>query len=182
MTKSPLIYSQDVTYLSHAVIRGCHIWGQSRSQMGHIRDFFRSDLKFKYILTHRFKMYWNLIWKSPGFVPFGANLTHFGLKSGHRTVVRLSNMMSYYDVNSLVNCRQCSKRMTSVHYSSVTCDCLVILKQHFTHLGLCEVRGAVDLTSHCSWRTLTFSHISAARRVISMCHCRLIGRGGRPVW
>ena len=28
-------------------------------------------------------MYWNLIWKSPGFVPFGANLTHFGSKSGH---------------------------------------------------------------------------------------------------
>ena len=25
-------------------------------------------------------MYWNLIWKSPGFVPFGANLTHFGAK------------------------------------------------------------------------------------------------------
>ena len=31
----------------------------------------------------RVKMYWNLIWKSPGFVPFGANLTHFGSKSGH---------------------------------------------------------------------------------------------------
>ena len=27
-------------------------------------------------------MYWNLIWKSPGFVPFGANLTHFVSKSG----------------------------------------------------------------------------------------------------
>ena len=26
------------------------------------------------------KMHWNLIWKSPGFVPFGANLTHFGAK------------------------------------------------------------------------------------------------------
>ena len=25
-------------------------------------------------------MYWNLIWKFPGFVPFGANLTHFGAK------------------------------------------------------------------------------------------------------
>ena len=24
------------------------------------------------------KMYWNLIWKSPGLVPFGAKLTHFG--------------------------------------------------------------------------------------------------------
>ena len=27
------------------------------------------------------QMHWNLIWKSPGFVPFGANLTHFGAKS-----------------------------------------------------------------------------------------------------
>ena len=26
------------------------------------------------------QMYWNLIWKSLGFVPFGANLTHFGGK------------------------------------------------------------------------------------------------------
>ena len=26
----------------------------------------------------------NLIWKFPGFVPFGANLTHFGAKSGNR--------------------------------------------------------------------------------------------------
>ena len=26
------------------------------------------------------KIYWNLIWKSPGFVPFRANLTHFGAK------------------------------------------------------------------------------------------------------
>ena len=27
---------------------------------------------------YRFEIYWNLIWKSPGFVPFGANLTEFG--------------------------------------------------------------------------------------------------------
>ena len=33
--------------------------------------------------THSAKMYWTLIWKSPGFVPFEANLTHFGSKSGH---------------------------------------------------------------------------------------------------
>ena len=26
------------------------------------------------------QMHWNLILKSPGFVPFGANLTHFGAK------------------------------------------------------------------------------------------------------
>ena len=26
------------------------------------------------------QMYWNLIWKSPGFVPFGANMTNFGGK------------------------------------------------------------------------------------------------------
>ena len=26
------------------------------------------------------QMYWNLIWKIPGFVPFGANLTRFGAK------------------------------------------------------------------------------------------------------
>ena len=26
------------------------------------------------------QMHWNVIWKSPGCVPFGANLTHFGAK------------------------------------------------------------------------------------------------------
>ena len=26
------------------------------------------------------QLHWNLIWKSPGFVPFGANLTRFGAK------------------------------------------------------------------------------------------------------
>ena len=29
------------------------------------------------------KMYWNLLWKSPEFFPFGANLNHLGSKSGH---------------------------------------------------------------------------------------------------
>ena len=29
----------------------------------------------------------NLIWKFPGFVPFGANLTHFGAKSGNRELI-----------------------------------------------------------------------------------------------
>ena len=41
------------------------------------------QIRSQYILAQRAKMYWNLIWKSPGFVPFGANLTHFGSKSGH---------------------------------------------------------------------------------------------------
>ena len=31
-------------------------------------------------LAPRRQIHWNLIWKSPGFVPFGANLTHFGGK------------------------------------------------------------------------------------------------------
>ena len=38
------------------------------------------QIRFKYFLANRAKKYWNLIWKSPGFVPFGANLTHFGPK------------------------------------------------------------------------------------------------------
>ena len=33
-------------------------------------------IRFKYILARGAKMYWNLIWKSPGFFSFGANLTH----------------------------------------------------------------------------------------------------------
>ena len=37
------------------------------------------QITFPYILAHSAKMYWNLIWKSPGFDPFEVNLTHFGL-------------------------------------------------------------------------------------------------------
>ena len=47
------------------------------AKMGQIRDFFRSD--FSAFGAPR-QMHWNLIWKSPGFVPFGANLTHFEAK------------------------------------------------------------------------------------------------------
>ena len=49
--------------------------------MEQIRDFFRSDFSTFNILAHRAKKYWNLIWKSPGFVPFEADLTHFGTKA-----------------------------------------------------------------------------------------------------
>ena len=74
---------QDRVYLEHKEL-GDQIWIQNRSdwpQMGQIRDFFRSD--FSTFWRPRAKMYWNLIWKSPGFVPFGANLTHFASKFGH---------------------------------------------------------------------------------------------------
>ena len=38
---------------------------------------------FQYILARWAKMYWNLIWKSPIFVPLRSNLTHFKFKSGY---------------------------------------------------------------------------------------------------
>ena len=46
--------------------------------MGQIRGFFRSD--FSAFGVGR-QMHWNLIWKSHGFVPFMAKLTHFGAKT-----------------------------------------------------------------------------------------------------
>ena len=67
---------------------GYQIWAQNRSdwpKMGQIRDFFRSD--FSLIEPNVLKT--DL--KSPGFVPFGANLTHFGAKPtipGQTTLVR----------------------------------------------------------------------------------------------
>ena len=39
------------------------------------------QIRLQYILAHRAKMYWNLFWKNPGCIPFGANLAHFGPKS-----------------------------------------------------------------------------------------------------
>ena len=42
--------------------------GQIGPQIGQIRDFFRSDYSTFGSMS---QMYWNLIWKSPGFVQFG---------------------------------------------------------------------------------------------------------------
>ena len=60
---------------------GYKIWPQSGSdwpQMGQIREIFRSDSV--HFGAPRQNVL-NLIWKFPGFVPFGANRTHFGAKS-----------------------------------------------------------------------------------------------------
>ena len=46
--------------------------------MQHILDLFRSDIGAFWLSTVCFMMYWNLIWKIPGCVPFGANLTILG--------------------------------------------------------------------------------------------------------
>ena len=35
------------------------------------------QIRFQYILALRAKMYWHLIWKIPGFVPFWVNLVQF---------------------------------------------------------------------------------------------------------
>ena len=53
--------------------------GQIGPQIGQIRDIFRSDFSTFGSMS---QMYWNLIWKSPGFVQFEvqSNLTHFGAK------------------------------------------------------------------------------------------------------
>ena len=73
--------------------QGHHKWAQRVShfpQKRQKRYFFRSDfntfwltnpglfqIRFQYILAHRAKMYWNLIWKSSGFVSFWTNLCDF---------------------------------------------------------------------------------------------------------
>ena len=52
--------------------QGCRIWALSASvwpQMGQSREFFRGVFKYTKIRSE----------KSPGFVPFGANLTHYVL-------------------------------------------------------------------------------------------------------
>ena len=40
------------------------------------------NLSFKYIFSHRTKMYWKRIFKIPRFVPFSVNLVQFGTKLG----------------------------------------------------------------------------------------------------
>ena len=69
---------QFITYLrDYNSSRKSHHSIHSRGQgvrWGKYGIFFRSGAKI---------LYRNLIWKSPGFDPFGVNLTHFGDKFGH---------------------------------------------------------------------------------------------------
>ena len=58
----------------------CYIWEQRGSDWPQMGLF---QIRFQYILARCAKMYWNLIWKNSGFVPFGAKLIRFWPKSGH---------------------------------------------------------------------------------------------------
>ena len=53
------------------IAHGCKIWSQCAPNETNPRLF---QIRFQ------FWKFWNLIWKSPGFVSFGANLTHFWAK------------------------------------------------------------------------------------------------------
>ena len=68
------------------------------------------------------KMYWNLIWKSPGFVPFGANLTHFVPKSYYSDfhVLLFSYFCIYLIVNSLAPMNRIEYRMTFTYMYTKT--------------------------------------------------------------
>ena len=72
----PSLASRTLLSLPDSHNHGCHDWlqsGSDRTKMGQIRDFFWSDFS-----CEAPKFY--TVWKSPGFVPFMANLTHFGAK------------------------------------------------------------------------------------------------------
>ena len=86
-------------------------------------------------LARSSQMYWNLIWKSPGFVPFWANLTHFGAKSTipdtQRTVLLSGNRFSFrYSQmkprDMLVTCLNQSRvKMSSRVIYEITCSSAV---------------------------------------------------------
>ena len=59
----------------------CQFWAQNGAKLAPYRtNSVLFQIRFQYILAHHDKMYWNLIWKSPGFDPFAANITQFGAK------------------------------------------------------------------------------------------------------
>ena len=69
--------------------KGCQIrplCGSDWPQIGRIRDFFRPDLSTFWVCEPGTFSDQNVLksgLKSPGFVPFGANLTHFGARIRH---------------------------------------------------------------------------------------------------
>ena len=55
------------------------------------------QIRFKYILDRRVKIYWNMIGKIPDLSKFGANLTHFSAKPDiHATCLALAMRLDEY--------------------------------------------------------------------------------------
>ena len=63
------------------------------------------QIRFQYILARWAKMYWNLIWKNPGCFPFGANLIHFGAKSGTNALKWRLVILSVAKITRECQCR-----------------------------------------------------------------------------
>ena len=78
-------------------------------------------------------MYWNLIWKSPGFVSFGANLTNFGAKptipdtgSGQFDVEWRSVVHAYtrqFECEGVLHTGQFAVKECCCTWSSIWCKC-----------------------------------------------------------
>ena len=94
-------------------------------------SFFLSDLDFdpnlvKFSLDETnpacwAKMYWNMIWKRPGIVPFGANLNHYGLK--YDITANLYHIPIYNNHerrNNMISFKQQNNRHTNSSSISVT--------------------------------------------------------------
>ena len=67
--------------------------GSDWPQIGQIWDFFRVE------------MYWNLIWISLEFIPFRANLTHFGPKSGWNCQLGGLTVKTLCSLEELIKCQ-----------------------------------------------------------------------------
>ena len=114
------------------VIQGCHIWLQSGSNWTNVTNP---------VSARRAKMYWDIIWKIPGFIPFGTHLTHFRPKSGNSMPAWLL---------SLTN-------VSTLHYNKMTGlrnDCVSVLSSATTH---CTPRWQSSIASYrarqerCAW-------------------------------
>ena len=68
----------------------------------------------------RAKMYWNVIWKSPGFVTFGFNLTHFWSNYGNPESTHLTEW-------------DCGKFVTIIFIHTLIKNAFTVLKKEQTH-------------------------------------------------
>ena len=100
--------------------------------MGQIWDFFRSDSV--HFGAPRLNVL-NLIWKNPGFVPFGANLTHFGVKFVHPDpCLPLNN----YVTQSYLFLKHLHSLIDSVNCASISIISLHIIKVRVFLCWLCN--------------------------------------------
>ena len=140
--------------------RGSQIWPQRGSdwpQMDQIRDFFRSDFS---TFWRGAKMYWNLIWKSPGFVPTEPKCTEIWSEKVPD--------LSHWGLSEPLWCQTWTSVSATTGLGVKSWDNSDPWPTNSTLIGW-EIQSTVSAVNHAySYSVISFHHIAAVVAVCSV--------------